>query len=414
MLSMKALSHPSNFLADMTVIMPKRRSGVQTAKNVSILALKCLGAIVCFPCLFVWCLCCFNPCGTKPRRHGIRCSKCELEMPSRARTMKHPRASRKPLSWEASTKSQRTRRSFLDLPREIRDEIYSSVLLAEGNVHLGTTTLDRWTPHHWHPDIRILERCWIGCHIAPRTLTPAVLAVSKQLHAEAAEVLYGHNTFSLDLALSTKLKKSWARRLVVRRLTLRDVLPLSPRYLPLIREVAFQPASTALGTDVPGFVEVISVLLADVPNAYFGFIKKRLGEVGAATYCSACQLGQERNVDAMDCYEPDGTLRDSYMVIPAKTLGFFAGWCPSAAARPAWAAHIATESVPLVGLSARAPINLRPMPTSFIGYLKTSSAQQVALREIPRTDLPNERTLELLSCSTAWLWYWNKEVADAV
>lgn len=391
--------------------MTKRPPGVKTIKDLSLAILACLGVVACLPCACFWCFFCFNPCGTKPRQHGLRCSRCHLEMPSRARSIKHQRAPRKSLAYADSIKLQSSRCGFLDLPRELRDEIYGLVLLAEGNVHLGTTILGRWTPHHWHPDIRLEGRCWFGCRIPPRALTPAVLRVSKQLHAEAAEVLYGHNTFSIDLALSRKLKRARLRHIVVRRLNLRDVLPLSPRYLPLLREMAFQPARTALGTDVPGFLEVISVLLADVPAAYMGFVRQRLGDVGAATYCSACELFREHNIHANDCFTADGTLREAYMVISGKRPGFFAGWCDTG--KPKWAADV-DEPVPQVSFPARTPVHLIPAPSNFGGYLKTSSQQQVALRKMSRAELPNERTLSILLSSAGWTWYWNAETAGSV
>lgn len=333
------------------------------------LALKYIALALCLPFILFFLYFC-NPryCGTMPRRQGIRCSQCDLEMPSKSRSINHQKASSKPLIWTASMKSQPTRPSFLDLPRELRDQIYGLAVQESNNIHLGSVVLDRWSPHHWHPDIRLVGSCWRSDPIPPRALITALLAVSKQLHVEASGVLYGQNTFSLTLALNHKLRRAFWRKVVIRRLTLDDMMPIAPRYHHFIRELALQPASPCMPPDIHDFLDVTSSLLARIPGAYFGFAEHS-GQVGAATYCKLCE--------AMTARDPNlrgwGAFEGVYMIKPRQGRDFFAGW--TTAARPTWAAELA-EPARAIETSTCTLAELEPV-TNALAYWNPSIRQKM-------------------------------------
>jgi hypothetical protein len=69
--------------------------------------------------------------------------------------------------------------TFLDLPPELRNEIYSYMLVRKGVVEIKT--------------------------VAPYVLEPALLAVNRQIRSEALTIFYGENTF--QIAGSTLITK---------------------------------------------------------------------------------------------------------------------------------------------------------------------------------------------------------------
>lgn len=337
------------------------------------LVLKYIAIALCSPfILMFFCICKPTLCGTKPRRRGIRCSQCDLRMPSKPRSINHDKASSKPVTWTASMQNHPTRPSFLDLPRELRDQIYILALREASNIHLGSVVLDRWTPHHWHPDTRLLESCPRGCPLPPRSLTPALLTVSKQLHAECSSVLYGQNKFSLTIGLNHKLRRAFWRSLVTRRLRMHDMLPIAPRYQHLIRELAFLPASPCMPPDVRDFLNITRSLLAKVPGAYFGFAEHS-GQVGAVTYCKICEFVEAGNPNAADCKNDLGEFIPGYLVEPRQERLFFAGWTP--AAKPAWAAEL-SEPVRAIERPNRKLAELKPV-TDALAYWNPSIRQKM-------------------------------------
>jgi hypothetical protein len=72
--------------------------------------------------------------------------------------------------------------SFLDLPRELRDEIYTQALQMPVPIDIGCCLP---SPGYWHDPVSN----------PLRPSTPHLLLANKQIHDEATAVLYGTNTF---------------------------------------------------------------------------------------------------------------------------------------------------------------------------------------------------------------------------
>ncbi|KAJ4990083.1 hypothetical protein SVAN01_04364 [Stagonosporopsis vannaccii] len=100
-----------------------------------------------------------------------------------------------PTSWRQSPIAQPSRISFLDLPRELRDQIYIHALCTPGLIFIYTRSM--YQPSS-SLSSKIVRRGVVG-PVEPQAvasmLSPFLLAVSAQLHAEAAPVLYGLNFF---------------------------------------------------------------------------------------------------------------------------------------------------------------------------------------------------------------------------
>jgi len=128
--------------------------------------------------------------------------------------------------------------------------------------------------------------------------------------------------------------KAWWSQLTLRRVRLEDVLPVAPRYIPLLKEVTFLPEDPGHRHDVDIYVNVILRLLADVPGAYLGFRHINPNTIGAPTHCGVC----EPDV-AYPEIEDDGDKRFvmSRYTKPSHRAEFFAGW--SSTACPAWASR---------------------------------------------------------------------------
>lgn len=77
---------------------------------------------------------------------------------------------------------------FLDLPRELRDCIYEQALVADCPISVLNLTTT-WRHHVPRQTLR---------------LTPALLLVSRTLHTEGTDFLYGHNAFFIEIELTLK------------------------------------------------------------------------------------------------------------------------------------------------------------------------------------------------------------------
>lgn len=88
-------------------------------------------------------------------------------------------------SFNVTSRSTSCKTGFLDLPRELRDLVYGYALVAEKPISIYNFTSTR---HHHVPTQTLL-------------LAPALLAVSRTLHAEGVPILYGLNTFCISLRL---------------------------------------------------------------------------------------------------------------------------------------------------------------------------------------------------------------------
>lgn len=181
--------------------------------------------------------------------------------------------------------SVRRRRTFLDLPIEIRSLIYrlsltapSSIIPPLGKVKALRTAsctclrrsagiLSTTIPHHLPH--RVLEETQYD-HWHPSGLTIGLLCVNKQIHLEAASVLYGNNEFVFRVGVQ---RHNWH---VVTTLGCRqeyydfadNVLGLAPYYLQMIRKchLRVRLLTTPFNVARPAYLnakEVIT-LLADV------------------------------------------------------------------------------------------------------------------------------------------------------
>lgn len=111
----------------------------------------------------------------------------------------HPISQSLPTSWRPSPKAHPSRISFLDLPRELRDQIYFHALCTPGCIFVYTRS--PYSPS-CSLSSKVVRRGPLGplepCPVAS-LLSPSLLAACAQLHAETAPVLYGLNAFRLWL-----------------------------------------------------------------------------------------------------------------------------------------------------------------------------------------------------------------------
>lgn len=148
------------------------------------------------------------------------------------------------LEWLESSKSNQKRISILDLPRELRDRIFSYALSIEGTTRLGVVTLAATHPHHWHPE-RTLKRFLTNTSEldGPKfALCASLVASCRQLHHEGARVLYGHNSFETHVHYDAQWKASFERLTPFPdEGSAYDMLPFAPRYRRLVQGAVFRP-----------------------------------------------------------------------------------------------------------------------------------------------------------------------------
>lgn len=85
---------------------------------------------------------------------------------------------------------QEARKSFLDLPRELRDIIYELCLVS-------TKAID------------VCQLATPSCNPKKLGISTACLRVSRQIHHEALEVMYGLNTFEAKISLDPRIPHSY-------------------------------------------------------------------------------------------------------------------------------------------------------------------------------------------------------------
>lgn len=171
---------------------------------------------------------------------------------------------------------------LLDLPREIRDQVYACALVPHGVVCAGIVSLETRAPHHWHPPATLSN--WMKCNMgrshdsasldapdyanSPRGLTPNILAVCRRLHREAARVLYGYNTFIINLDFPIFARARRVEKSHLSAIELAGLVPFNPGYQTLLRTVSFRMSDpySLLPSDYLG-VAMIHVLKAK-PGAY--------------------------------------------------------------------------------------------------------------------------------------------------
>ena len=153
---------------------------------------------------------------------------------------------------QASKVDPRSGTGFLDLPRELRDRIYAEILYAGKSIHIGAVYLDVDTPCHWHPS-------W-----APYWSTScALLRTCRQLHNEAAAVLYGSNRFGIACSWAAALDDpKLANEISLSRLR---IIPFHPAYHQFARNVSFSSYRNNFFQDLG----VMMVHLINARGAYF-------------------------------------------------------------------------------------------------------------------------------------------------
>lgn len=122
------------------------------------------------------------------------------------------------LSFNQPSKPKRRCNRLLDLPPELKEKIFSYLLLAPAEICMGVVVLEPRLPHHLHPQ-KVPRSDMQGFHLQGEfslVRTPvcahrraagqlessvALLAVSKQLHDEASRTLYSRNAFAIDLVV---------------------------------------------------------------------------------------------------------------------------------------------------------------------------------------------------------------------
>lgn len=204
------------------------------------------------------------------------------------RLLEHSTGPRQIPVWIASSK--RTNEcGFLDLPRELRDRIYNFALPTRGTVFFGNVALRAGGPHVWHTDVRFSSGTLQPLPLSVWNFTLALLATSKQLHAETAQILYGGNVFALTVSPSASLTGIWGAPGLLDQLTLPGILPVAPVHLSLLHEVYFQPACPERGFVVKVFTQAVTTLLADVPGAYYSIVINPPVSLGVPLWCRKCE-----------------------------------------------------------------------------------------------------------------------------
>jgi hypothetical protein len=236
-----------------------------------------------------------------------------------------------------SKPSNKKRRShLLDLPPELRQKIFSYLLVAPAEIFMGVVVLERRPPHHFHPhkvpktDMHgfhpqgpsSLVRTPVCAHkraAGPLGLGASLLRVNKQLHDEAARTLYSGNAFAVDLAVPET--PGAASQYDVAALDLEDLIPANPAYHKLLRTMDFRCFNEVLLTyPVRFFHAAMMQVLRDMPGAYAAFRR---------------------------CYDPEHEGFD---------FEVFAGW--SGTAMPAWLDQA------FLSLSGRRPLLLTTLRVS--------------------------------------------------
>ena len=121
-------------------------------------------------------------------------------------------------AWAQSYKKDAHRLSFLDLPRELRDHIYSYTFHVSGAILIYTHN-----PYQPEPTLRAkIVRNKNSGAVEPQSLSEhtsmGLLQTCRQMHAESSPVLYGDNVFRIWLLSNTNL--ALAYRQLVRHITI--------------------------------------------------------------------------------------------------------------------------------------------------------------------------------------------------
>lgn len=195
------------------------------------------------------------------------------------------------LAFDRPRKQKQQRYSrFLNLPLDVLEQIFEYLVIAPAEIYLGVVALEHQLPHHWHPaySLRLdeprdnrhgesgLGRTPICLHRRAQTpygLCSNILLVNRQLHAIAIRMLYGRNTFAIDIGVPTTYEDAQSHD--ISRLRLEQVIPLNPAYHKLLRRVSFRHYNDRMHEyPVRFFHSAMVHLLQDIPGAYTAFRRR--------------------------------------------------------------------------------------------------------------------------------------------
>lgn len=183
------------------------------------------------------------------------------------------------LTWQASSKANQKRASLLDLPRELRDQIFNYAFATDDTLRLGVVTLAATHPYHWHPE-RTLRRFLPGSFEVDRSIALAdrkrafcigLLSTCKQIHYEAASALYGNNTFETHVHFDAQWKASFEQDTpFADDISALDMLPLVTRYQSLVHSAVFRPYLIG-SRDGFKVLQTFQSAFRNIPGAFAGY-----------------------------------------------------------------------------------------------------------------------------------------------
>jgi len=183
------------------------------------------------------------------------------------------------LAWQASGKSDQKRISILDLPRELRDRIFNYAFANEGNIRLGVVTLASTHPHHWHPESTLKRFLPATSRLDLSSRSPdmedasctGLLATCRQIHHEAATVLYGNNAFESHIHLDAQWKASFEQDTPFPDIvSAYDMLPFAARYRSLVQSVVFRPYLIG-SRDGFKVLQTFQTACRNIPRSFAGY-----------------------------------------------------------------------------------------------------------------------------------------------
>jgi len=108
----------------------------------------------------------------------------------------------KPLSigWAQSQKQNPAERSFLDLPKELRNMIYEFAFRVPGAIFIFTSDAYAWRPAVKGKIVKYKNEGPSEPQRVDSVIPASLLKTCRQIYAEGAEVLYGKNVFRLYMS----------------------------------------------------------------------------------------------------------------------------------------------------------------------------------------------------------------------
>jgi hypothetical protein len=208
----------------------------------------------------------------------------DCEVPDRQLAFLDPRAA-PILTFESARRQKHQCSRLLSLPLDVLELIFAYLLIAPAEIYLGIVALGVRLPHHWHPAHTLRSErypkysesscgetpvCRHRRAEVPLRLCRNLLLVNRQLHVEAARILYGHNAFAIDLCVPGR--QVHTQHYEVSKLALDHILPLNPVYHKLLRRVSFRHYNYTMNKHpVRVFHSTMMHLLRDMPGAFTAF-----------------------------------------------------------------------------------------------------------------------------------------------